>query len=218
MISDQTRSLDERITESLAAIDSIENDVRDLFARYTVVGEPIYTAHFLLWAAGHRTISQIRGFKSMIASRNHTCSSAIARMQLDTALRLWGGFMHGNLAAYAEHVHAGCRVQKLKSSAGLALTDRTLVNDLTAQYPWVARVYEATSGSIHLSSRHISLALHIDDEDPPNVSVQMGPEDRMVQPEIFFESCEAFLAITRLVLDVIDRWFANLGNTTGHWV
>ena len=126
--------------------------------------------------------------------------------------------MYGNLAAFAEHVHAGGHVRKLKSSAGLALTDRTLVDDLTTQYPWVARVYEATSGSIHLSSRHISLALHVDDEDPPNVSVQIGPEDRMVQPEIFFESCEAFAAITRLVLNIIDRWFANLGNTTGRWI
>lgn len=139
-------------------------------------------------------------------------------MQLDTALRLWAGFMYGNLATFAEHVHGGGSVRKLKSSRGLPLTDRTLVDDLAKQYPWVARVYAATSGSIHLSERHINLVLHVADEDPPGLSVRMGPEDELVSDDIFLESCEAFAAITRLVIDIIDRWFANLGNTSGRWL
>lgn len=204
------------LEEIFKELDGLEDQIRDLFQSRTEAGGPIYGAHFLLWGAGNRSISQCRGFASMLRDQNFTCSSAILRMQLDTVLRLYGGFMYGNIAEYAEKILNGDVVSKLRASNGKKLQDRVLVEDLSKQQPWISSVYERSSGSIHLSRRHIMLAM-TDVADDGTLSLQMGPSDKGVRPEYYVELGQAFIHTTKLAIEMIEMWYNNIGNTTGKW-
>ena len=166
----------------------------------------IYLPHFLLWGAGNRSISQCRGFANMLNERNFSCAAAILRMQLDTVLRLCGGIIYGNISEYTEKILAGEKISSLKSSQGDRLHDRFLVDELSKQLPWIKNVYDRCSGSIHLSKRHIMLAIdQIDDSG--HVSMQIGPSDKNLDDATFLELGQAFAHTSFLVLQMIEEWF-----------
>ena len=183
----------------------VEEDVRKVIIENYQASSKIYYASLVLWGAANRTISQCRGFASMVRDKNFTCSSAILRMQLDTVLRLYGGLRFGHIDEYADKIMDGQRVSDLKSHDGKRLFDTMLVKELSKQLPWISTVYDQSSGSIHLSRRHVLLAMGELNPDG-SVEMQIGPSDRYVGDDLFLEVGQAFLHTTYLAIQMISEW------------
>ncbi len=202
------------LEEVFSGLEKIEGDVLSLFESHTSSSSTFYNANLVLWGVGNRTISQCRGFASMLRDRNFSCSSAILRMQLDTVLRLYAGFLYGHIGEYAEKIFAGAVISTLRSKSGKRLYDRFLVKELAKQQPWIKPVYENCSGSIHLSQRHIMLALG-EVSDDGSIQMQIGPSDRHVDEQLFLELGQAFLHTTVLSIQMIDEWHMAIPRAAG---
>jgi hypothetical protein len=98
-------------------------------------------------------------------------------------------------------------VRKLRDKKGELMTDQYLVSCLSEQNPWIRRVYEQTSGYIHLSSKHIFNALNPGDGTGPG-SIAIGKEDEFIPDSARVEACLAMQAITDLILHYLDSWRA----------
>jgi hypothetical protein len=153
------------------------------------------------------------GFQQMVEQRNMTCAHALVRLQLDTVLRLQAGILYGHLDEFAKKVMEGEKVDRLRDPSGQRLTDRYLSRNISQAYPWVDRVYVATSGNIHLSARHIHLSLGEWDETG-GFGVRIDVNDRALSPELFLEAIEGFEAITALIIEQLVIWFRVLERDT----
>jgi hypothetical protein len=145
----------------------------------------------------------------MLEGQNLTCASAILRMQLDTVLRLYAGIRYGHIGQFAERIMQNERISNLKSNDGKRLFDKLLVSELSQQLPWISTVYDRSSGSIHLSRRHVMLALGTLEEDG-SIQLQVGPADKHVGDEIFLELGQAFLHTTYLAIQMISEWYKRI--------
>src|SRR4029078_390202 len=86
-----------------------------------------------------------------------------------------------------------------------SIYSRSYVSCLSAQYPWIRCVYEATSGYIHLSRKHILNALKPGDATRPE-SIAISKEDEFIPDSLRVEACAAMQASKDLLLHYRDSW------------
>lgn len=79
----------------------------------------------------------------------------------------------------------------MKCSDNEQMTDKYLVDRLAKQDPWIKRVYDATSGYIHFSDRHIKEAVQCDKNG--DGSLYIGPKDLDRTPEDCIEPMQCML-------------------------
>lgn len=132
-------------------------------------------------------------------------------MQLDTALRFYAAFLVEKPHDFALEVLKGIRIDKLQDINGNRLTDSHLVKLLSQEFPWVKRVYQATSGYIHLSGTHIHHTINEIREDR-KFSVKLSPKDRDLPDTLYTEAIEAFIESIKLLLKYIDGWIFTKNN------
>jgi hypothetical protein len=80
------------------------------------------------------------------------------------------------------------------------------VDLLAVDEPWVASVYEQTSGYIHLSGKHIFNSLSMEDLTDRTIEFKVGVGDTVVPEPIYSEAIDAFEAATDLFLREILSW------------
>lgn len=206
--------VDHPLRESQEAIQlllSIGERSRGLPSRLTPhfpSGSGMWTTDFLVFAAAKRTMSLSEGFLTMMRQSNFGVAAALLRMQLDTSLR-FSGLMHvKNRQEYARRVLQGEHISKMKSASGVKLTDKFLSEELSKQLPWVRKVYEVTSGFIHLSDRHIFQTFGSVQEKDRTVYLSISPEDVKRPPSAYLEILEAFDASTQLACHLLETWVA----------
>ena len=85
------------------------------------------------------------------------------------------------------------------------MTDSYLVSILSEQDPWIANVYEQTSGYIHLSRRHILNSLTAVGEDG-RFAMKMSSEDGVVPANAYLEAIEALRAASGVFLRYLESW------------
>jgi hypothetical protein len=158
----------------------------------------VYPLDLLATGALKRSAGLWGGLQNMIEQRNFTGAASLLRLQLDNALRFYAAFLVADPQAFASAVTGGTPVRKLKDKSGVGMTDKHLVVQLSKQYPWVAKVYETTSGYIRLSERHILQAVESTTDEDLSVGFIMSAHDEHLPEETFVEAIKAFCAATEV--------------------
>lgn len=115
----------------------------------------LFLPDMFLTALMQRSYGLVDAMIEMVDNYNLVAAAPLLRLQLDSLVR----------ASYVAHapdadvvvmdVLNGVEFRAMRDKDGCKLTDRRL-NELAAPYhPWVAAVYEKTSGWVHLSSVHM---------------------------------------------------------------
>jgi hypothetical protein len=191
-----------------AHISHIEN-LRELHLHHLMEmmradGGKIFGLDLLAQAAFKRSMSLCAGFACLVRSKNYLSAVTLVRMQLDTCLRFFGAFIVDHPHDFADRILKGVPVRKMRDRSGNLMTDRYLVETLGKKYEWMPRVYEATSGFVHLSERHMFAIWEPSQEG--GFGVVIGPEDSHFQEELWIEMAEAFLACTDALFEYLKGW------------
>jgi hypothetical protein len=193
---------------ALHKLESTEKQLLDTgLAIGKAYGGAFYGLDFLAFAVLKRSLALIAGFSTLLRAKNFVCAAALVRLHLDSLLRFAAATLVDEPHKFATAVLNGHHVRKLRDKRGELMTDQYLVSCLSAQNPWIRRVYEATSGYIHLSRKHIFNALNPGDATGPG-SMALSKEDEFIPDSARVEACAAMEAITDLILHYLDSWRA----------
>lgn len=172
-------------------------------------GGSIYPVDLLANAVLHRSTNLVRGFALLVEKRNFICAAPLLRLQIDNCLRFYAVFIVKSPHDFAMEVLKGTQVRKLKDKTGALMTDAYLVSQLTKVYPWVARVYERTSGYVHLSGTHIcnTAAPRTPDEESQRIQrFVVGAGDCVEDDEFYKEATAAFIEATQVLFNYLIGW------------
>ena len=175
-------------------------------------GGAFYGLDFLANAAVNRSLALSSGFRTMIREKNLICAGALVRLQLDTALRLFAGFIVDEPHEFAMKVFKGNRIDRMKDKDGNRMTDRYLVTQLANEYPWVEEVYERASNYVHLSATHIFSTLSKIDPDAGKYQLEIGSHDRTFPDEVYIDAINAFRACTLILAEHVHGWIFTKDN------
>lgn len=168
-------------------------------------GGKMFELDILASAVVKRSMSLCAGFSALVRSHNYTCAASLLRFQLDSCLRFFAAYIVEQPHEFASSVLKGVPVRKLKDRKGIPMTDRHLVDSLGGKYEWMPRVYEATSGFIHLSERHVfSVCRPGKTED--SISILVSETDEEFAEELWIEMAIGFLACTNALFDYLKGW------------
>ncbi|MFO1428901.1 MAG: hypothetical protein U1F76_01980 [Candidatus Competibacteraceae bacterium] len=193
--------LDERIKhiESLGDL-----HLKHLMEMMKADGGKIFGLDLLAQAAFKRSMSLCAGFACLVRSKNYLSAATLVRLQLDTCLRFFAAFIVEHPHDFAQSILEGVPVRKLEDRSGKLMTDRYLVETLGKKYDWMPRVYDATSGFVHLSERHIFAVWEPGAEG--KMGIVIGPTDDHVEDALWVELADAFLACTDALFEYLKGW------------
>jgi len=166
----------------------------------------IFPLDFLAVAVYKRSMSLISGFTVMIESKNFICAAPLVRLQLDNALRFYATSLVDKPHDLAIDFIGGKQIKEFRDKEnGKKLTDFYLVEKLSEKFDWITKVYKETSGYIHLSEKHFFNATKINSFKPGFI-INVGIEDSLITIENRIEAIETMIAITNVVLWLLDSW------------
>ena len=150
----------ESLEASLAKLKDLDKAHLELGKQmFEAFGGALYSMDLLAAGALNRSKAHIAGFRQLVEVKNLICAGALLRLQLDTALRFHAAFLVEQPHEFALAVLGGQQVRDLKDRDSRKMTDAYLVEKLGQQFDWVPRVYERTSGYVHLSATHLLSAM-----------------------------------------------------------
>jgi hypothetical protein len=161
----------------------------------------LYPVDMLMSASINRSMALSRGFADLLESRNYISAVPLLRMQLDSALRTSAILLAENPHDLAIDVLKGAQMNQLKGRGNVKLSDKYLADNLTKKYPWVALVYQRSSGFVHLSQVHFSMKTA--EDGSYEIGVSHTPE---FAEELYLEIAEAYLACWNLLIEFINAW------------
>src|ERR1039458_4375479 len=169
----------------------------------------VFPVDMLAWAALNRSANLVPAFASLIEARNLIAAAPLLRLQIDNCLRFHSVYIVGKPHDFAGAVLKGEQVRKMKDSKGKFMTDRHLVECVAKDFPWIPRVYEKTSGYVHLSDAPIASVFSETPReklDKGICEIAIGPGDKFTQPALYEEAVEAFIAATKALFHYLVGW------------
>lgn len=166
----------------------------------------IYQLDLLATAVMDRGLSVIFGFTSQIRANNFTCAAPLLRLHLDNVLRFYAAYISEDSHEFTMKVFKGEHVRNLKDREGKKMTDRYLVKKMSNEYPWMLKVYENTSGYVHLSNKHIFNSSKIDDLKEGIISFSISEQDRWLTDEAKIEAIECMIEISKILYSYLAGW------------
>ncbi len=200
---------DDLLARRLRELEELEGSLLDLAMKCMQAYDgAVYPMDLLANGASNRTLALCSGFRRMIGERNMICAGSLLRLQVDTALRFYAAYLVQDPHAFATEMLKGTRVDKLKDRDGKRLTDRYLAERLAEEESreWLVRVYEETSGYIHLSGKHLFSTFNEVDDATRTVQIKVSAADGNLPQAIYVEAVDAFLAATRLFMRYLHGW------------
>lgn len=198
------------LEKKLANIEQMEDGIRKYFAQAMIADPTIYIVDLVIIGALKRTLALADGFRGHIRERNFTCAGALLRLQLDTALRLYGGSLYGKPSAYADAIFRGKRIDKLKDRRGQRMTDSYLAEQMSRNYPWVKKMYVELCDFIHFSNRPFFAAVEKLGDKDGLFNFVIGAKDPPRPDSDYFEIVDAFTETLRVTSDLAARWHATI--------
>lgn len=168
-------------------------------------GDDLYVFDLLAIAVLNRSMCILRAFCDLILAENFIVAAPLVRLQLDNCLRFSAGWLVDDPHQFALSVLEGKRIDRLRDRRGKLMTDRYLVDTLSQREPRLRSLYDATSGYIHLSEKHMFNCMSA---SPEELSSQMKVSDRdaYVTEDLRLEAIRAFEAVTRLLFEFAFGW------------
>ena len=166
----------------------------------------LYGVDFIAIAVLHRSLGLIRGFCSAIRDDNYLCAAPLVRLQLDNLLRFYALFIVVDPHKTAIQIFAGKPLRKQVDKNGQKMLDYYLVDSLSKELPWVKSVYEATSGFIHFSEKHIYCSHGSAIEANRSFTMHISGKDISIPDTARLEAIAAMIEITNQVLRYVYGW------------
>ncbi|WP_208734739.1 hypothetical protein, partial [Corallococcus praedator] len=113
----------------------------------------------------NRTLSLIDGYITLTRGENFLAAAHLIRPNLDNYLRFHAAWLVSDPHDFAGRIMSGEHVRKMKDKTGAKMTDAYLVSTLKDEHDWLERVYEETSGFVHLSRQHVISSLRYSERD-----------------------------------------------------
>jgi hypothetical protein len=191
--------------QSLTDLNS-EHETQGMLLYETCKGE-LFPCDGLAFAVLERSLNLLKGFHLLLANGGYTTGAGVLRMQLDNLLRFYGVMASGDPHGVANSMANGIQLRKLKDASGQKMTDQRLLELHDAKNPDIRRMYELSSGYIHLSVQHIQhfLLRSAKGEDQTRVFA-IGDEDTHMEVSAKTSLVKAFTTVTRGVLSSIGGW------------
>jgi hypothetical protein len=165
---------------------------------------------FLALMVLKRSLALIFGFTSLIRAKNFVSATPLVRLQIDNLLRFRAAFMVEDKDKFVASILDGVEVRQMPDRYGNRMTDAYLQNKLSSEYPWLKDLYKQTSGYIHLSEQHFLNTVRAKKGGQEGeIEVYIGPDDKMVSPEVYSESVETMILVTYELLKFLGDWAAN---------
>jgi hypothetical protein len=200
----------------LAAVQGLEADRATLLdmtkARWEAYDGAVYPLGLFANGATNRALALSTGFQSLVLQRNILCVGAILRLELDTAIRFAAAWLVDEPHTFALEVLKGTPVRRLKDQTGQLMTDAHLVRCLSPEHPWLEKVYETTSGYIHLSDTHISSSVASVDPKTMRIGIQVSCRDDKQPDSLYLEAVAAFREATQIFMRYLHGWTFTKGN------
>lgn len=164
----------------------------------------LFGLDFLAAAVFKRSLSLCSGFCILVRNKNYQCSAALLRLQLDSVMRFYAAFIVEKPHDFAIQVLKGEHIRKMSDRHGNKMTDQYLKESLSKDYEWVARVYDSTSGFVHLSDKHIFSIFENNKED--SFGLRVSATDEHFLDGDWIEMTDAFLACTDVLFEYLKGW------------
>jgi hypothetical protein len=198
------------------AIQVLESDRKKLIGLAVEMSQAhsgdVYPLDLYANGAINRSLALSAGFQSLVEQRNILCAGALLRLQIDTAIRFYAAFIVDDPHSFAMEVLKGVAVRELKDQSGQFMTDAYLVKCLKPQYDWIDRVYETTSGYIHMSDVHIASTFDGINHENRSVGISIGWEDTKQPESLYLEAIAAFCAATDMFARYLYGWIFTKNN------
>ncbi len=166
----------------------------------------MFAVDLLALSAANRSMSLISGFTTMIKDKNFICAAPLLRLQLDNSLRFYAAFLVEDPHKLAKDFIDGVSIRHFKErTTNQKLSDRLLVNRLSEHHPWIVRIYEETSGYIHLSHKHFYNVAGKKDSTK-NLQFIAGKGDKFIDEKTRFEAVIAMIELTTVLLWLLNSW------------
>ena len=194
-----------------SAVDELLTHDREIIDLGKRLGaESLYLPDLFVVGVLNRCLQLLHGFALLVRHRQLICAAPLLRMQLDNALRLFAGSLVESFDEFTTALLQGKRIDRMKAADGAKLTDRYLLQRLAAfaDEPWLERVYNSTSGYVHLSDAHLFRAVRAAAESG-KLHMRISRHEVDAPESMWLELVAAFDAATRLVLRVVQSWVAN---------
>ncbi|MFW5983483.1 MAG: hypothetical protein ACOCQ4_03195, partial [bacterium] len=145
-------------------------------------------------------------------SRAYITACHLVRCHLDNVLRFSASWLVDDPHRFAMNIMSGERIDKMKDREGNQLKDWYLRNKLNEEYPWVTKVYEETSGFIHLSKKHIFTSSKLKDIEKRIVEFRISKKDNYVPDAARIEATQGMNEITYVLCHYIEGWIWTKNN------
>jgi len=166
----------------------------------------MYPLDLLAISASKRSMSLIGGFTTMIREHNFICAAPLVRLQLDNSLRFYAAFLVDDPHELARGFIDGKSIRTFKErSSKEKLSDRLLVNRLSEHHPWITKVYEETSGYIHLSEKHFFNTIGKTAGDQ-KLKLVGGEKDQFISEKDRFDAVIIMIKLTNILLWLLNSW------------
>ena len=175
----------------------------------------LFSMDIMVAAAIKRSLALSDAFASLVRSQNYSIAASLCRLQLDSCLRLSAAYRVQDPHQLASDVLAGKPIRKMKDRDGQKMTDRYLSETLGLELDWVPRVYNSTSGFIHLSEKHLVSIFGEMDSDTGRTSIEIGPGDQNIPNQYWLEMASGFLATTDLLIQYVEGWISAKNRNSG---
>ncbi|WP_433863841.1 hypothetical protein [Sphingobacterium thalpophilum] len=162
-------------------------------------GGNVYPLDIFISGIISRSLSLIYGFETLINSSNFLAAAHLVRPHLDNFLRLFAAWQVSTPHDFATSVSQGEPIRKMKDREGKYMTEAYLKELATKEYDWIASVYNATSGFIHFSEKHIKNATSLSDQDEGVFNTFIGKMDHKVSDKSKLEATFAMIEISNCI-------------------
>ena len=207
--------MSDELEERLKELAEYDKKILDL-AKDMLQTDKIFPLDYLASTVMNRTLSLIDAYIVLARDSNFLAAAHLIRPNLDNYLRFYAAWIVDKPHDFANSVMDGEQVRKMKDRTGAKMTDTYLVDKVKVEYPWIASLYDDTSGFVHLSRQHVISSLRYSDQNGGVIEGYIGRKDPLIPDEWKVEATSAMIMITKIVCKLVYGWTwtkANPGKT-----
>ncbi len=185
---------------------ALESEFIDSTKRFIQVGNgKLYTMDLFASTINNRAIALLNGFITLGEANNFISAVPLIRMQVDNSLRFFATTLVSDYNDFFSKYLGGTKIGKIKDAKGNLLTDSYLARQLDIYFPGIHKLYQNTSGYIHLSNEHSFINTKLVPEKDRTIGISVGNYDffdldRKI--DFTFNMQES----TKILLVVIEQW------------
>lgn len=159
----------------------------------------------LLMASCKRSASLATSFVLLARANQYMVAAALIRMQLDNALRFYAGLIVKDKEAFHSHFLLGTQsIGDMKDIDGNLMKDWYLKKKLNSMLPGITKIYDETSGYVHLSSAHFNKHVKFSEKTDTSFEIEFSMSgDDEISNNLKFELVEKMYSVCGIVIGVI---------------